>query len=193
MNPAELAYFARASMQLMRVMAGRGCCCASRRALPHATVADADHDGGGLDHTARVLAPHRRCLSGFPCGRTESDAVGQALAMVAQLGANKRGGGRDSEREEFLDALAAQMRETVSAEPRSVAVSLATRLADHGDLIRAMLPEVHGKPDRRRRLFCSKSAALLLPPREFEGALHWYYGSSIRKLSRLRRQSNAQR
>eukprot|EP01043_Picozoa_sp_COSAG02_P045864 COSAG02_NODE_4236_length_5605_cov_5.330004_6_plen_362_part_00 len=114
---------------------------------------------------ARMLRPccshTRRRLSG--------GAVDAALAAARQLSADDRA--------QLLDGLVADLRDELLGEqirPPEDEMALATRLADHGDLMRAMLnstvsPSGPAAADRRRTLFASKTAVKLLPQRSFPG------------------------
>lgn len=114
---------------------------------------------------ARLLRP---CCS--HSRRLFSSKVDAAMAAARQLDAD--------ERAQLLDVLVADIRRELLVEQQSQApvdaLALATRLADHGDLMRAMLnstvsPSGPGAADRRRTLFASKTAVKLLPMRSFPG------------------------
>lgn len=116
---------------------------------------------------ARLLRPccgHRRRLS-------SSSAVETALSAARLLDAN--------EQAQLLDSLIGDLRGDLletQQQPPADALALATRLADHGDLMRAALnstisPSAAAAADRRRTLFASKTAVTLLPKRSFPGRL----------------------
>lgn len=114
---------------------------------------------------ARMLRP--RCSH---ARRLSSGTVDAAMAAARQLGA--------ADRAQLLDSLVADLRDELLAGPQSrppeEVLTLATRLADHGDLLRAMLnctvsPAGPAAADRRRTLFASKTAVQLLPKRSFSG------------------------
>ena len=114
---------------------------------------------------ARMVRPccrHTRRLSG--------GAVDAAMAAARQLSVDDRA--------QLLDGLVADLRDELlggkRTRPTDDALALATRLADHGDLMRAMLnstvsPSSPAAADRRRTLFASKTAVKLLPQRSFPG------------------------
>ena len=114
---------------------------------------------------ARMLRP--RCSH---ARRLSSGTVDAAMAAARQLGA--------ADRAQLLDGLVADLRDELlvgaQSRPSEEVLTLATRLADHGDLLRAMLnctvtPAGPAAADRRRTLFASKTAVQLLPKRSFSG------------------------